>query len=162
MGGTTRGAALVAGGLLALLATGCGDDSGGSSAAATDQASTETTESAVEFESAFCEAFGDPVWVEFNTADQRTEEQAAQLEELSGQLEATAPDSLAEDVAAMNAGTEALVAAWRDAGFDPAAVDSGALTDLSVEAADPVHKIEGLAEDGCDIPRGQGGTFASG
>lgn len=157
------GRGLLTVGVIALVAAACGDDTGTESAGSpTTEAAPGTTAVAVEFDAAFCEAFGDAIWVEFATADQRTEEQAARMETLSAVMTDSAPDSLSEEVAAMQAGTEAIVETWRAAGFDPAAVDTSALTDVSTEASDSVHRIEGLAEDGCDIPRGQGGLFATG
>ncbi|MEL7208500.1 MAG: hypothetical protein AAGK32_09775 [Actinomycetota bacterium] len=149
--------------VITMFAAACGDDAGddGQSEGATTSAPTTTAEAEIALSPEFCAAFGDPAWVAFS-ADPRTEADAAQIEVLVVDLEASAPEALAEEVEAMNTASTELVAVWRDANFDPAAVDTGALTDLSVAAADSVHRIEGLAEESCGITRGDGGPFATG
>ena len=145
--------------VIGLLGAGCGDDGSGGDGGA---APAETTEAEIVMSAEFCAAFGDPVWVEFNNADQRTEAQVARMEELSATMVAEAPEELTEEVAAMDTGTTAVVTVWRDAGFDSTATDTAALTDASSAAADSVHRIEGLAEQSCDIERGFGGLLATG
>jgi hypothetical protein len=142
-----------------LLVTGCGDDDDDSGDASSEQ--TDAAE-VVELSDEFCEAWGDPVWVEFTNAPEKTEEQAAMIEELAAQMEANAPEELAEEVEIAVAGAEGFVAVYRDAGFDASAVDVGELTDLSQESVDAVTRLAFAAKESCGIELNQGGPFATG
>lgn len=144
--------------IVLLGAAACGDDSGGGDAATTTEAGATAD---VALDTAFCDAFGDDAWFAFNDGSPPTPEEADAIEQLAQEIVAVTPEELSEEASAMADATDGYVTTWREAAFDPDAVDRAALTDLGVQSADPVHRIEGLAEEDCGITRGEGGLFAT-